>query len=32
MHDSLSDIDDDDSYSAHTESGAGGMPLSWDDE
>jgi hypothetical protein len=32
FHDSLTDIDDDDPYSADSESGAGGMPLNWDDE
>jgi hypothetical protein len=32
FYDSLTDIDDDDRYSAHGESGAGGMPLNWDDE
>ncbi len=31
FHESLTDIDDDDPYSAHSESG-GGMPLNWDDE
>ena len=32
FHDPLTDIDDDDPYAAHSESGTGSMPLNWDDE